>query len=131
MPREAPFESVAGREHHRVGALGRRHAPLAVGPGHAMRGELPEFRIAGRVAAGGGQHGDAPLGGGPAEPLQVRQDRPRSGDVQGARLLQEIALGVDIHEHKGSFQHRGLLRSPAVDPGRGHLKRATGLIALS
>ena len=117
MPRERPFESVAGLEDDRVGALGRRHAPLPVGPGHAMRGNCRSSGSPGRMATGGRQHGDASLGGGPAQALQVRQDRPRPGDVEGARLLQEIALGVDIHEHKGSFQHRGILRFPGADPG--------------
>ncbi len=80
--------------------------------------ELPEFGITGRMTAGGGQHRDASLGGGPAQTLQVRQDRAGSGDVEGAGLLQEVALGIDIDEDEGTFQHRDDLHYPGVDPGR-------------
>ena len=119
MPRERAFESVAGREDDRVRAVGRRHAPLSVGPGHAMRGELaaaPDPRANGnRRSPARGCPGSAAS---PAEPLQVRRGSTAIRGRRGPRLLQEIALGVDIHEDEGSFQHRGRLRSPGIDPGR-------------
>ena len=39
------------------------------------------------------------------EPLKVRQDLSRTVHVERSGRLEKVALGVDVDEHKGAFEH--------------------------